>query len=395
MHAMNRKERAPAAGKQASRSASSASQGAAQPEGAGQPELQRHDALQGERKRAAEAAAQQAASVLGNPLCPTPVVGMRVKLAAEVPGFIRELTEPVVRYRRPPPLIGTVVRVVGDPLEQKRVHTFKYRRCNQTGHASYPVAMWCDVRWDAPAGGVETTVTGYHTGRFGLHYLLRVDEADDPKNDPKNIRLREEKAKQLELQEAVARRVRAQALVIPVDDVPPGSGSRPGTRDGDRSAGATTPSSGARTPGQRFTPRYWGEGQASTHHRAYHSKEALEMALDPSGHAKALDRFGIADQYWTQEPNESKMERQLRRYSAGHRPNSSSWRNLADGLRNSDEADAPFLTHWVPASSTDLLCRSDRGPLHVPRGPGPFRVPLSNDTRGDASRPDLRPNSGA
>jgi hypothetical protein len=299
-------------------------QGASAP---GKPALGRHDAMEGERKRAAEAAAQQAirdASVLGKPQCPTPCIGMRVKLAPEVPGFIRELTEPVVRYRRPPPLIGTVVRVVGDPLEQKRVHTFKYRRCNQTGHANHPVAMWCDVRWDAPAGGAEATVTGYHTGRFGLHYLLRVDEADDPNNDPKNIRLREEKAKQLELQEAVARRVRARALIVP-DDAPSGSGSRPATRDGERSAGTMTPSSGARTPGSGFTPRYWGEGQASTHHRAYHSREALEMGLDPAGQAKALDRFGVAEDYWTREPSESKTELQLRRYSAGHRPNSSSF----------------------------------------------------------------------
>ena len=214
---MNRKtpaaagRRPPAlAGKKAQRSANNA--------GPSKEALERNDAMYGERLRTAELAAQQAfkdSITLGKPQCPMPVIGMRVQLAAEVPGFIRELTEPGVRnahggYRRPPPLIGTVVKVVGDPLEQKRVHTFKYRRCNQMG-ATYPVAMWCDVRWDAPASGAEVTTTGYHTGRFGLHYLVRVDAADDPMNDPKNIRLREEKAKQLELQEAVARRVRAKA----------------------------------------------------------------------------------------------------------------------------------------------------------------------------------------
>ena len=68
-----------------------------------------------------------------------------MKLASNVPEFIRELTEPVVKYRRPPPLIGTVVRVVGDPTEQKRVHDFKYRRCHETAQV-YPVVMWCDVR---------------------------------------------------------------------------------------------------------------------------------------------------------------------------------------------------------------------------------------------------------
>jgi hypothetical protein len=206
---MNRKTPAAAgrhppalAGKKAQRSANNA--------GPSKEALQRNDAMQGERLTTAEDY-----MTLGKPQCPMPVIGMRVKLAAEVPGFIRELTEPGVRnayggYRRPPALIGTVVKVVGDPLEQKRVHTFKYRRCNQTG-ATYPVAMWCDVRWDAPASGTEVTTTGYHTGRFGLHYLVLVDAADDPMNDPKNIRLRKEKAEQLELQEAVARRIRAKA----------------------------------------------------------------------------------------------------------------------------------------------------------------------------------------
>ena len=52
---------------------------------------------------------------------------MRVKLSDHVPGFIRDLSEPAHAnkyggYVRPPPLIGTIVRVVGDPLEQKRAH---------------------------------------------------------------------------------------------------------------------------------------------------------------------------------------------------------------------------------------------------------------------------------
>jgi len=49
------------------------------------------------------------------------------------------------------------------------------------------------------------------------------------------------------------------------------------------------------------------------------------MSLDPSGLEKTLDRFGVAEQYWFKDPEETPPERQLRRYSAGHRPSSSSW----------------------------------------------------------------------
>jgi hypothetical protein len=75
--------------------------------------------------------------------------GMRVKLSDHVPGFIRDLSEPAHAnkyggYARPPPLIGTIVRVVGDPLEQKREHRQRilkssiigiFLRCNSQQNA--------------------------------------------------------------------------------------------------------------------------------------------------------------------------------------------------------------------------------------------------------------------
>jgi hypothetical protein len=205
--------------------------------------------------------------------------GMRVKLSPEVPVFIRDLTEPAVKYRRPPPLIGTVVKVVGDPMEQKHVHEFKYRRCNQTNRSDLPIAMWCDVLWDAPANGQEITITGYHTGRFNLHYLWLVAEEDDPFNDHKNVRLREETAKKRELQEAIAKRVRERVSDTMLPAVKGATGEQ------------SRPASGTRTPGSGFTPRYWSESQAATEQRNYHSKEALERGLDPAGQEKALERM--------------------------------------------------------------------------------------------------------
>jgi len=191
--------------------------------------------------------------------CQKPLIGMRVKLAPGVPTFIRELTEPVKEYRRPPPLIGTILKVVGDPLEQKRNHSFKYRSCYHTLGVNYPIAMWCDVRWDAPAGGQEVSITGYHTGRFGMMYLWMVDEEEDPMNDPRNIALREDKAKQLALQAAVAKRLRDRALIFPEikgasqTQGPGVQQSRPESANG---------SGGSRTPGTGFTPRYWADSQA-------------------------------------------------------------------------------------------------------------------------------------
>jgi hypothetical protein len=240
---------------------------------------------------------------------------MRVKLAKDVPTFLRDLTEPAVRYRRPPPLIGTVVNVVGDPLQQKRNYSFKFRRCNQSGHTVYPCAMWCDVRWDAPANGEEITVTGYHTGRFGMHYLVLVPTEEDPENDPKNVKLREDTEKHLAMQEAIAARVRERAI----------SESRPSTGKSSVSRPSTGKSSrGSRTPGDGFTPRYWQGSQAATEHRAYHSQEAIKLGLDPAGKQKTLDRLEVADDYWTRPAPETPDERLLRRYAAGHRPLSSS-----------------------------------------------------------------------
>lgn len=250
---------------------------------------------------------------------------MRVKLQKDVPVFIRDLTEPAVRYRRPPPLIGTVVKVVGDPLEEKRIHHFKYRRCNQTGHAKYPIAMWCDVRWDAPAKGDEVTITGYHTGRFGMHYLKLVTEDEDPRNDPRNIALREDVQRQLALNEAVAQRFQARAVAGADNDresasasssrLPSAKGSRPRSADG---------SNGSRTPGTGHTPRYWADSQASTQNRAYHSQEALDQGFDFAGKKKTLDRLVVAQKFWDDPAEETPNQRRLRRFSAGHRPGSSS-----------------------------------------------------------------------
>jgi len=250
---------------------------------------------------------------------------MRVKLQNDVPVFIRDLTEPAVRYRRPPPLIGTVVKVVGDPLEEKRTHDFKYRRCNQTGRAKYPVAMWCDVRWDAPAKGQEVTITGYHTGRFGMHYLKLVTEDEDPRNDPRNIALREDVQRQLALNDAVAQRFQARAVAGADNDresattsssrLPSAKGSRPRSADD---------SNGSRTPGTGHTPRYWADSQASTHSRAYHSQEALDQGFDFAGKQKTLDRLVVAQKFWDDPAEETPNQRRLRRFSAGHRPGSSS-----------------------------------------------------------------------
>lgn len=230
-----------------------------------------------------------------------------------------------MRYRRPPPLIGTVVKVVGNPLEQRRTHHFKYRRCNQTGHAKYPVAMWCDVRWDAPANGEEVTITGYHTGRFGMHYLRLVTEDEDPRNDPRNVALREEMRRQLALKEAVAQQFRTRSALgheatNSGDDssrLPSAKGSRP--RSADKAS-----STGSKTPGMGHTPRYWADSQAATESRAYHSQEALNRGLDFAGKEKALDRIGAAQRFWDDEAEETPNQRRLRRFSAGHRPNSSS-----------------------------------------------------------------------
>ena len=390
-------------------------------------------AAEAEEARAAADAAAQAlreAHILGKPSCPKPTIGMRVKLAKDVPTFLRDLSEPAVRnltggHRRPPPLIGTVVRVVGDPLEQKRVHSFKYRRCNQSGKAVYPCAMWCDVRWDAPSKGEEVTITGYHTGRFGMHYLLLVTEEEDIANHPKNIRLREENEAQLALKEAVAQRVmdRAQSNATldkaerdndedtvdggaetdtvnddraPVQDVDStgadtrpktGSVSRPATKASSRSSRKGS-SAGSRTPGQGFTPRYWADSQASTEHRAYHSREAIKMGLDPLGKEKVLNRLGVADAYWTLDCEETPEERLLRRYSAGNRPDSSSHIDPNTGRRRESRPTSR------PSTSRESIISADYDILATggsrPRTRNSASLPGST---GDLMRPDTKGSS--
>jgi len=150
-----------------------------------------------------------------------------------------------------------------------------------------PIAMWCDVRWDAPRvkwdlikreflpdeDGKEETCTGYNTGRFGLYYLLVVDEKDDPNNDPKNIRLRQEKAKRLEHLEAIAAQVRERASPGRKKSegegeihLPEVNGAVPRPTSGASSSSGKSRSSSAssvRTVGSGYTPRYWADSQVS------------------------------------------------------------------------------------------------------------------------------------
>lgn len=329
---------------------------------------------------------------------------MRVKLQKDVPTFIRDLTEPAVRYRRPPPLIGTVVNVVGDPLEQKRTHNFKYRRCNQTGHAKYPVAMWCDVRWDAPPTGQEVTITGYHTGRFGMHYLKLVTEDEDPRNDPRNVALRKEMQRQLELKEAIAKQFQARSVhgvEFEHKDPASGDGSRLPSAKGSRPRSGDKGSTGSRTPGTGHTPRYWADSQASTESRAYHSQEALNLGLDFAGKQKALDRLGVAQRFWDDAAEETPDQRRLRRFSAGHRPNSSSHQAQQEIIKSRPSSRGSIGSGPLISSDYDILRSTSRGSmsLSIASGDRPTSRGLDGilrpESRGEVSLGDdpLRPGS--
>jgi hypothetical protein len=158
----------------------------------------------------------------------------------------------------------------------------------------------------------------------------------------------------------------------------------PATGDGERSAGSKSAGSGgARTPGSGFTPRYWGEGQVSTHHRSYHSKEALVVSLDPSGLEKTLDRFGVAEHYWSKDPEETPSERQLRRYSAGHRPGSSSWLTQQEIIKSRPSSRGSVGSEpLISADYDDPVRPASRGSVGASKS-------------GDAIRPDSRGAHGS
>ena len=162
-----------------------------------------------------------------------------------------------------------------------------------------------------------------------------------------------------------------------------GLAESPATGDGERSAGSKSAGSGPRTPGSGFTPRYWGEGQASTHHRSYHSKEALVVSLDPSGLEKTLDRFGIAEHYWSKDPEETPSERQLRRYSAGHRPGSSSWLTQQEIIKSRPSSRGSVGSEpLISADYDDPVQPASRGSVGASKS-------------GDAIRPDSRGAHGS
>jgi len=120
--------------------------------------------------------------------------------------------------------------------------------------------------------------------------------------------------------------------------------------------------------------------QAATEKRQYHSKEAIEMGLDPAGQEKALERMAIADHFWTAPADENPVQRRLRRYSAGHAPNSASAFAHAETIASRPSSRGSM--------GSEPIISADYDGLHV-RPPSRDSVSLGVAS-GDGTRPGLR-----